>query len=39
MNTYYVPGSRKIHGQKLTLADRIRMRKARKRKERMWMLF
>lgn len=39
MNTYYVPGSRKMHGQRITIADRIRMRKARKRKERMWMLF
>ena len=39
MNTYYVPGSRKIHGQRLTLADRIRMRKARKRREREWRLF
>ena len=39
MNTYYVPGSRMIRGQKLTLADRMRMRKARKRREREWRLF
>ena len=39
MRTYYVPGAGMIHGQRLTLSDRIRMRKARKRRERMWMLF
>lgn len=36
---YYVPGARVIRGQRITIADRIRMRKARKRKERMWRLF
>lgn len=30
--TYYVPGARKIRGQRITLADRWRMRKARKRR-------
>ena len=39
MTTYYCPGSRKMHGQKVTLADRLRMRKARKRREREWRLF
>ena len=39
MNFYYVPGARKIKGQRLTIADRIRMRRARKRRERMWMVF
>lgn len=39
MNTYYCPGARKIAGQRLTIADRIRMRRARKRRERMWMVF
>jgi hypothetical protein len=39
MNCYYVPGSRKIRGQKITLADRWRMRKARIRRERMWRPF
>ena len=33
---YYAPGSRKIHGQKLTIADRIRMRKAMKKRRREW---
>ena len=39
MTTYYCPGSRKMHGQRVTLADRLRMRKARKRREREWRLF
>ena len=39
MTTYYCPGSRKMHGQKVTIADRFRMRKARKRREREWRLF
>ena len=39
MNTYYCPGSRKIRGTRLTIADRIRMRKARKRREKQWKLF
>lgn len=39
MNTYYCPGSGRIRGQRITIADRIRMRKARKKRERMWMLF
>ena len=33
---YYAPGAGKICGQRLTIADRIRMRKARKKRERMW---
>lgn len=36
---YYVPGAHKIHGQKITIADRIRMRKAMKKKRKEWMLF
>lgn len=39
MNFYYVPGAGRVHGQRITIADRIRMRKARKRRERMWMVF
>ena len=39
MSWYYCPGSRKIGGHKITIADRIRMRKARKRREKMWMPF
>ena len=39
MNTYYCPGSRMMHGQRVTLADRIRMRRARKRRGKEWMLF
>ena len=38
MNTYYCPGSRKIHGQRVTIADRIRMRKARKARGKEWRL-
>lgn len=33
MTFYYCPGARKIRGQRLTIADRIRMRRARKRRE------
>jgi hypothetical protein len=36
MKSYYCPGSRKIRGQRVTIADRIRMRKARKKRERGW---
>ena len=39
MNTYYVPGSHKIHGQRMTIADRLRMRKARKARGKEWRLF
>lgn len=39
MMFYYCPGARKVTGQKATLADRIRMRKARKIRERMWRVF
>ena len=39
MITYYCPGSGKIHGQRVTIADRIRMRKARKRRGKEWRLF
>lgn len=35
MKFYYCPAAGKIRGQRITLADRIRMRKARKRRERM----
>lgn len=33
---YYAPGSRKMSGQRITFADRLRMRKARKRREKLW---
>lgn len=36
---YYVPGAGLIKGQRITLADRIRMRKARKRRGKEWRLF
>jgi hypothetical protein len=36
---YYAPGSGKIRGQRITLADRIRMRKARKARGKEWKLF
>lgn len=36
---YYCPGSRKIRGQRLTIADRIRMRRAQKRRRKEWLLF
>ena len=39
MTTYYCPGAHKIKGQKVTIADRIRMRKARKRRGKEWRLF
>ena len=39
MNWYYVPGAGKIKGQKVTIFDRIRMRKARKRRGKEWRLF
>lgn len=39
MRFYYVPGARKIKGQRLTIADRIRMRKARRKRERTVILF
>ena len=39
MGYYYCPQAGKVKGQRLTLADRWRMRKARKRRERMWLLF
>lgn len=39
MNTYYCPGSRMIKGQRVTLIDRWRMRKARKRRGKEWLLF
>lgn len=35
---YYAPGSRKMHGQRVTFADRLRMRKARKKRERRWLV-
>lgn len=39
MTTYYCPGAHKIHGQRITIADRFRMRKAMKKKRREWRLF
>lgn len=39
MTYYYCPGARRIHGQRLTIADRIRMRMARKRRGKEWRLF
>lgn len=39
MSFYYVPGAHLIHGQRVTIADRIRMRRARKRREKEWKLF
>ena len=39
MKAYYCPGSHMIHGQRITIADRIRMRKAMKRKRKEWRLF
>lgn len=36
MNFYYVPGAGKINGQRLTLLDRIRIRRIRKRAEKSW---
>ena len=39
LSMYYCPGAGKIRGQKVTVADRLRMRKARKRREKVWKLF
>lgn len=39
MNAYYCPGARKMHGQRVTIADRIRMRRAMKKKRKEWRLF
>ncbi len=39
VNTYYCPGAKMIRGQRVTIADRIRMRKARKRRGKEWLLF
>ena len=39
MTCYYAPGSGRINGQRVTIADRIRMRKARKRRGKEWRLF
>ena len=39
MTTYYCPGARKIAGQRITIADRFRMRRARKRRGKEWRLF
>ena len=36
MTFYYAPGSGRIKGQRVTIADRIRMRKARKRRRKEW---
>ena len=38
MRYYYCPGARKIRGQRLTIMDRIRMRRARRKRERMVIL-
>jgi len=39
MSYYYCPQAGKIKGQRITLADRIRMRRARKKREREWKPF
>lgn len=39
MSWYYCPGAKKIRGQRVTIADRLRMRRARRRKDPMWMPF
>lgn len=39
MGFYYCPQAGKIKGQRVTLADRIRMRKARKKRGKEWRLF
>lgn len=36
---YYCPGAGKIRGQRVTIADRIRMRRARKARGKEWRLF
>lgn len=36
---YYCPGAGKIKGQRLTIADRIRMLIARKKRGKEWRLF
>lgn len=36
MRTYYCPGAGKIKGQRLTIMDRIRMRRRRKRPNPIW---
>ena len=36
MSFYYCPGAGKITGQRITLMDRIRMRKARNKRRREW---
>ena len=38
MKTYYCLGARMIKGQRITIADRIRMRRARKRRGKEWRL-
>ena len=39
MRFYYCPGSKVITGQRITIADRMRMRRAVKQKGREWRLF
>lgn len=39
MNFYYCPGSGKIRPYRVTLADRLRMRQAMKKKRKEWRLF
>ena len=39
MTFYYCPGARKITGQRLTIMDRIRMRRARKKRAAQWRPF
>ncbi len=36
MNWYYCPGAGKIKGQRLTIMDRIRIRRRRKRMNPIW---
>jgi hypothetical protein len=38
VNVYYVPGAKRIAGQRITISDRIRMHRARKMRERRWMV-
>lgn len=38
-NFYYCPGAATIRGQRLTIADRIRMRMAKNRRRREWRAF
>jgi len=39
MSFYYCPGAGRIRGQRITLMDRIRMHKARKKRRKEWRPF